>query len=107
MAETEVLSKVCASAGVVAVIGLNEQDDREGSATLYNTMLFIDRDGTLLGRHRKLMPTHQEREAIGNLDPKHYYRGWEDDSSAKDWRPLPPPPPKKKKVKSKSEGSVS
>ena len=59
--ETELLSKACASAGVVAVIGLNEQDDRDGSATLYNTMLFIDRDGTLLGRHRKLMPTHQER----------------------------------------------
>jgi amidase/nitrilase len=59
--ETEVLSKAAAAAGVVAVVGLNEQDDREGSATLYNTMLFIDRDGSLLGRHRKLMPTHQER----------------------------------------------
>ena len=54
-----------------------------------------------------LMPTHEERVAIGNLDPKHFYRGWEEDSSAKDWRPLPPPPPKKKKVKAKSEGSVS
>jgi amidase/nitrilase len=59
--ETEILAKAAASARVVAVIGINEQDDREGSATLYNTMLFIDRDGTLLGRHRKLMPTHQER----------------------------------------------
>jgi predicted amidohydrolase len=58
--ETEILSKAAASARVV-VVGINEQDDREGSATLYNTMLFIDRDGTLLGRHRKLMPTHQER----------------------------------------------
>ncbi len=54
-----------------------------------------------------LMPTHEERVAIGNLDPKHFYRGWEEDSSAKDWRPLPPPPPKKKTVKVKSEGSVS
>jgi len=68
---------------------------------------------TRLSRYKRnrplpaLMPTHQEREAIGNLDPKHYYRGWEDDSSAKDWRPLPPPPPKKKKVKLKSEGSTS
>ena len=66
--ETDVLSKACASAGVVAVIGLNEQDDRDGSATLYNTMLFIDRDGTLLGRHRKLMPTHQERFFWGRGD---------------------------------------
>lgn len=68
---------------------------------------------TRLSRYKRnrplpaLMPTHQEREAIGNLDPKHYYRGWEDDSSAKDWRPLPPPPPKKKEVKLKSEGSAS
>ncbi len=66
--ETELLSKACASARVVAVIGLNEQDDRDGSATLYNTMLFIDRDGTLLGRHRKLMPTHQERFFWGRGD---------------------------------------
>jgi amidase/nitrilase len=66
--ETDVLAKACASAGVVAVIGLNEQDDRDGSATLYNTMLFIDRDGSLLGRHRKLMPTHQERFFWGRGD---------------------------------------
>ena len=44
-----------------------------------------------------LMPTHLEREEIGNLDPKNFYRGWEDGNSPKDWRPLPPPPPKKKK----------
>lgn len=44
-----------------------------------------------------LMPTHLERETIGNLDPKNFYRGWEDGNSPKDWRPLPPPPPKKKK----------
>ena len=45
-----------------------------------------------------LMPSLDERTEIGNLDPKNYYRGWEDGASAKDWRPLPPPPPKKKKV---------
>ena len=50
-----------------------------------------------------LMPTHLEREQIGNLDPKHYYRGWEDGLSAKNWRPLPPPPPKKKKAAKKKE----
>ena len=48
-----------------------------------------------------LMPTHLERELIGNLDPKHYYRGWEDGHSAKEWRPLPPPPPKKKDTAAK------
>jgi nitrilase len=59
--ETELLCRAAASARLTAVIGLNEQDDREGSATLYNSMLFIGRDGQILGRHRKLMPTHQER----------------------------------------------
>ena len=54
-----------------------------------------------------LMPTLTERELIGNLDPKHYYRGWEDGNSAKDWIPLPPPPPKKKKkVAAKKEGEA-
>lgn len=54
-----------------------------------------------------LMPTHLERETIGNLDPKHYYRGWEDGHSAKNWRPLPPPPPKKKKTAAKKQGNDS
>jgi coenzyme F420-reducing hydrogenase beta subunit len=46
-----------------------------------------------------LMPSYSEREKIGNLDPKNYYRGWEEGSDAKKWVPLPPPPPKKKKKK--------
>jgi nitrilase len=66
--EIEILAKAAASARVVAVVGINEQDDREGSATLYNTMLFLGRDGTILGRHRKLMPTHQERFFWGRGD---------------------------------------
>lgn len=66
--ETDALSKAVAGANLVAVVGINEQDDREGSATLYNTMLFIDRDGTILGRHRKLVPTHQERFFWGRGD---------------------------------------
>jgi amidase/nitrilase len=66
--ETDALCRAAASAGVVAVIGLNEQDDRQGSATLYNTLLFIGSDGEILGRHRKLMPTHQERFFWGRGD---------------------------------------
>ena len=45
-----------------------------------------------------LMPNLSEREEIGNLDPKNYYRGWEEGNDPKSWRPLPPPPPKKKKI---------
>tara|TARA_B110000438_G_scaffold302177_1_gene359078 strand:- start:1678 stop:2688 length:1011 start_codon:yes stop_codon:yes gene_type:complete len=51
-----------------------------------------------------LMPSLEERAEIGNLDPKNYYRGWEDGASAKSWRPLPPPPRKKKKIPQKTDG---
>jgi coenzyme F420 hydrogenase subunit beta len=53
-----------------------------------------------------LMPTFSEREEIGNLDPKNYYRGWEDGNSPKEWRPLPPPPPKKKKIVPKAKEEI-
>lgn len=47
-----------------AVVGINE---REGG-TLYNTQLFIGDDGSVLGRHRKLVPTHHERMTWGRGD---------------------------------------
>jgi len=42
--ETEELGQAAKAAGLTAVIGLNEQDDRLGSRTLHNTMLFIGPD---------------------------------------------------------------
>ena len=50
------------------VVGCNELDDRPGSLTLYNTLLYISRDRGLVGRHRKLMPTHSERVYWGMGD---------------------------------------
>ena len=41
-------------------------DGRPSRGTIYNTQLFFDRDGTLLGRHRKLMPTYGERQFWGH-----------------------------------------
>jgi|SRR5829696_203114 len=53
------LAEACGSLGIVCAIGVNEREaERPGS--LYNTLLVINGDGVLL-RHRKLMPTHQER----------------------------------------------
>ena len=49
------------AASAVCVLGISEQDPRPGSRTLYNTMVFIGEDGSILGKHRKLMPTYQER----------------------------------------------
>lgn len=64
--ETDRLCHAAQRANSYVVVGLQEQDDRPGSATLYNTMLFIDRRGEIMGRHRKLIPTHQERSFWGS-----------------------------------------
>jgi nitrilase len=56
-AETVRLCDAARNAGIAAVVGVNE---RYGSS-LYNTQLFIDETGTLIGRHRKLQPTFAER----------------------------------------------
>lgn len=55
--------RLCAAArehAVTLVIGVNERD-RKRVGTLFNTNLVIGPDGTLLGRHRKLVPTWAEK----------------------------------------------
>lgn len=69
-ADTDELCEMARRARVNCVIGLNEQDDRPGSMTMYNSLLVIGRDGRLLGRHRKLMPTHSERVYWGMGDAR-------------------------------------
>lgn len=46
--------------GCHVVIGINERSDI-GVGTLYNTLLTIDDQGRLIGRHRKLVPTWAEK----------------------------------------------
>lgn len=55
------IQKAARAASTYCVLGISEQDERPGSQTLYNTQVFIGKDGAILGRHRKLMPTYQER----------------------------------------------
>jgi nitrilase len=53
------LVAACADHDLHCAIGVNEREsDRPGS--LYNTLLLLGPEG-LISRHRKLMPTHQER----------------------------------------------
>ena len=66
--DTEVICEAARDAGVICAIGCTERSDLIGSETLYNTILFIDGDGRILGRHRKLMPTHGERMVWGMGD---------------------------------------
>lgn len=58
---TEALAAGAAEAGVYLSVGV---DERAGG-TLYNTQLYFDPGGSLLGAHRKLMPTGAERLVWG------------------------------------------
>ncbi len=61
---TKRLGEIAASHGVHLVIGVIERD----GGTLYCTVLFFAPDGTMLGKHRKLMPTASERLIWGYGD---------------------------------------
>lgn len=67
--ELEVLGDAVADADVHLALGTNEVSDRAGSETLYNSIFYFDREGSFVGRHRKLMPTHAERAIWGRGDP--------------------------------------
>ena len=59
-AATEKLCLACRDANIVAVVGLNEKLPNT-TGTMWNTQVFIDRSGELLGKHQKLVPTLTER----------------------------------------------
>lgn len=59
--DTDLLSQAARQAGIHLVMGCTELDNAVGSRTLYNTMLYFDRNGHLYGKHRKVIPTNQER----------------------------------------------
>jgi nitrilase len=63
---TDRLGKAARDAGVHLVIGVNERDRHGG--TVYNSILYFAPDGRLLGKHRKLVPTHAERLVWGMGD---------------------------------------
>ena len=50
------------------VIGINEVDRKFSGTTLFNTVVVIGPEGTVLNRHRKLMPTNPERMVWGMGD---------------------------------------
>jgi aliphatic nitrilase len=62
--QTDRIGAAARQAGAYVVVGVSE---REGG-TLYNTLLYFDDHGVIIGRHRKLQPTHVERTVWGRGD---------------------------------------
>lgn len=58
---TDALCNAARRAGAYVVIGVSERNSEASNASLYNTLLYIDPQGQLLGKHRKLVPTGGER----------------------------------------------
>lgn len=65
--ETAALCAAARRTGSTVVIGVNERDPFS-MGTIYNSMLFIGPSGTLLGVHRKLVPTWAEKLTWGYGD---------------------------------------
>lgn len=51
--------------GVTIIVGVHELESEFSGTTLFNTVIVIGPEGTILNRHRKLMPTNPERMVWG------------------------------------------
>jgi nitrilase len=59
------ITEAAAKHQIVVVMGLNEVDAEFSGTTLFNTVVVIGADGSILNRHRKLMLTNPERMVWG------------------------------------------
>jgi nitrilase len=65
------VTKLCRTARehqTTVVMGINECNAEASGTTLYNSLLYIGADGSILGKHRKLVPTGGERLIYGQGD---------------------------------------
>jgi len=58
---TDKLCDAARQAKINVAIGLNERNTESSNSSLFNTLLFIDDKGKIIGKHRKLIPTGGER----------------------------------------------
>ena len=65
----ERLCKAAKEANAYVVMGINERNSEASGGSLSNTLLYISAEGTLLGKHQKLVPTLSERTIWKYGDP--------------------------------------
>lgn len=65
--ETRQLCDAARKAGIDVVIGVAELD-ADTRSSVYASLLFISAEGDILGRHRKIKPTHHERSVWSDGD---------------------------------------
>ena len=58
---TKALCKAAKDNGVHVIMGMNERNSEASNGSLFNTILYINDQGQILGKHRKLIPTSGER----------------------------------------------
>jgi len=61
---TDKIAETARKNNIYVAIGVNERDNK----TLYNTLLYFDREGRLFGKHRKLKATGAEKLVWGDGD---------------------------------------
>jgi nitrilase len=66
---TAELCQAAKQAGAYVVMGLNERNSEASNGSLYNSLLYIDPAGEIMGKHQKLVPTGPERMVWAQGDP--------------------------------------
>lgn len=66
---TDRLCQAAKEAGIYVVVGINERNSAQSGGSLYNTVLYIDPGGKIIGRRQKLVPTAAERTVWAYGDP--------------------------------------
>jgi nitrilase len=58
---TNKLCQAAKNAGISVVMGMHERNTETSGTSLFNSLLFINEHGEIVGKHRKLIPTGGER----------------------------------------------